>query len=32
MSESKLQIAMVKWFGYLYPKRFLCAIPNGGKS
>jgi hypothetical protein len=30
MSESKLQIAMVKWFGYFYPKRFLCAIPNGG--
>jgi hypothetical protein len=30
MSESKLQIAMVKWFGYFYPKRFICAIPNGG--
>ena len=30
MSESKLQISMVKWFSFFYPKRFLMAIPNGG--
>jgi hypothetical protein len=30
VSESKLQIAMVKWFNFFYPKRYLMAIPNGG--
>lgn len=30
MSESKLQISMVKWFRLAYPKRHLFSIPNGG--
>jgi hypothetical protein len=30
MSESKLQIAMVKWFRLQYPDHVLYAIPNGG--
>jgi hypothetical protein len=30
MSESKLQISMVKWFRLQYPDYVLYAIPNGG--
>ena len=31
MSESKLQIAMVKWFRLQHPNHLLMSIPNGGK-
>jgi len=31
MSESKLQIAMVKWFRLQHPNHLLFSIPNGGK-
>jgi hypothetical protein len=30
VSESKLQIAMVNYFRFKYPKYHLFAIPNGG--
>ena len=28
--ESKLQIEVVKWFKYNYPKLLIMSIPNGG--